>query len=170
MEVLTTYTYLARLRFSEDEVKQLKSKTGKIDFINHGYDKYTQELVTQLAISTQQPRLENSGTMEDIELELQGLPVVQDSVKPWKNTPQKPHKVETFVDHPGFDNDRDFIRGRFRNIREHWLNHQELIEINQALLKQGYTRGIQDFKKKHINPKNPNQIFYCVEIGECEYG
>jgi hypothetical protein len=161
---------MTRLRAPEKEIKKIKSVTGKVDFINHEWDAYTQELITQLAVSTQQPRLENSGTLEDIELELEKLPVVQDSVRPFKTTPEKPHKIETFLDHPGFDKDRDFIRGRFRKIREHWLNHQELIEVNQELKKQGYTRGIQDFKKKHVNPRNPNQIFYCVEVGECEYG
>lgn len=165
--ILTNYSYLVRLR---NPPKVLKSATGKVDFINHEWDAYTQELITQLAVSTQQPRLENAGTMEDIELELEKLPVAQDGVKPQRNTPEKPMRIETFIDHPGFDKDRDFIRSKFRNIRDHWLNHQELIEVNQELKKQGYTRGLQDFKQKHVNPHNPNQIFYCLEVGECEYG
>jgi len=166
---MTTYSDIVRIKTpTKDYITNWKSKTGKVDAIWYGRDS-NGEVITQLVSTTQHPNLYNSGTLEDIDIELESMPLCQDGVKPQKNTPKRPKLIETFVDHPGFDNDRDFIRSRFRNIREHWVNHQELIEINQKLRAMGYTRGLQDFKKKHVNPKNPNQIFYCLEFGECEY-
>lgn len=164
------YSDIVRIRAPPAYIKTWKSQTKKADAIWYDYDNYTQELITQLAVSSQEPHLENSGTLEDIELELQSMPVCQDGVKPQKDTPTQLKTIQTFVDHPGFDGERDFIRSRFRNVREHWLNHQELIAVNRRLKSQGYTRGIQDFKKKFVNPRNPNQIFYCVQVGECERG
>ena len=167
---MTVSSDIVRIRIPPDYFKNWKSKTHKVDLICHGYDNYTQEQIIQLAACSQDPVLNNAGSTEDIEIELESMPVVQDGVKPQKTTPKRLRLIETFVDHPGFDGDRDFIRSRFRNIREHWVNHQELVRINQDLRKLGYTRGIQNFKKKYVHPKNPNQIFYCIEVGECEYG
>lgn len=167
---MTTYTDIVRIRAPEDYSKKWKSKTGKVDAIWYDYDKSTKELITQLTTSTQHPEIKNAGTLEDINLELESMPVCQDGVKPQRNTPSKTKMIETLLDHPGFDGDRDFLRSRFRNIRDHWVNHEQLIKINQNLKSLGYKRGIQDFKQKYVNPKNPNQIFYCLEVGEIENG
>jgi hypothetical protein len=167
---MTVKTDIVRLRASTDYSSKWRSKTGRVDAIWYDYDKKTNELLAQLTVSNQQPNIKNSGTLEDINLELESMPVCQDGVKSQKTTPVKTQVIETFVDHPGFDGDRDFLRKRFRNIREHWVNHQQLIQINRDLKRFGYSRGIQDFKQKYINPRNPNQIFYCLQVGEIENG
>jgi hypothetical protein len=77
--------------------------------------------------------------------------------------------IETFVDHPGFD-DRDYLRSRFQNVRNKWMNHQELVAYNLSLKKLGFKRGLQRWEEKYVNPRNPNQIFYRFLVGEIESG
>jgi hypothetical protein len=165
---MTVYDEIVRIRVPHNQ--KLKSVTGKVDFTPHGYDRYTQEKIVQLSVITQHPKLKSSGTKEDLDIELQNLPVCQDAVRDPKTKPEVLRTVYTFVDHPGFDGDRDYLRSRFTQIREHWMNHQELITFNLRLKKQGYTRGLRDWKDKLVNPRNPNQIFYKFLVGYVEYG
>lgn len=166
---MTVYNRLVRLRAPVDYKLKWQSKTNKVDAIWYDYDKKTNEFIAQLLSTTQHPVLNNCGTLEDVDKELQSMPVCQDAVRPQKNTPERLKSIETFIDHPGFD-DRDYLRSRFRNVKSKWLNHQELIQYNIELRKLGFTRGLSDWKEKYVNPRNPNQIFYRFLVGEIESG
>ncbi len=166
---MTTYSDLVRLRAPIDYKVKWQSKTGKVDAIWYDYQKDTGELIAQILTQTQNPNVNVCGIKEDLDKELESMPVCQDGVKPQRTTPKRVKMVETFVDHPGFD-DRDYLRSRFTNVQSKWLNHQELIQYNINLKRQGFKRGLQNWVEKQVNPRNPNQIFYRFLWGEIESG
>ena len=166
---MVVHTDIVRLRAPIDFKVKWKSKTGKVDAIWYDYDKSTEEFITQLVTATQNPDVNACGVKEDLDKELESMPVCQDGVKPQKTTPDRVKMIETFVDHPGFD-DRDYLRSRFKNVRSQWLNHQQLVEYNISLKRQGFKRGLQNWVEKHVNPRNPTQIYFRFLVGEIENG